>query len=189
MENRRVQMTKRLLKNALIEMLEEGVPIGKVYIRDLCNRAEINRSTFYKYYGSQYDLLEETESDFIHHLSVHLEGAIADSSVFYSLCKYLDENLKLARVLINNNADAKFAEKIFRLPVLLENYKILFGHRFDRNELEYPYIFFTHGGFYMIRAWLNKDNREPTEEFSELIVKLLGRFLDVQSFDFSAKKG
>ena len=41
----------------------------------------------------------------------------------------------------------------------------------------------------MIRAWLNKDNREPTEEFSELIVKLLGRFLDVQSFDFSAKKG
>ena len=54
-EDRRVIMTKKLLKNALIVLLKEK-DIYHISIRELCALADINRSTFYKYYGSQYDL-------------------------------------------------------------------------------------------------------------------------------------
>ena len=57
-EDRRVTMTKRLLKDALTEMLRKE-DIYHVSIRELCERADVNRTTFYKYYGNQFDLLAE----------------------------------------------------------------------------------------------------------------------------------
>ena len=56
-EDRRVTLTKRMLKDALIDLLRE-VDIYHVSIRELCQRADVNRTTFYKYYGSQFDLAE-----------------------------------------------------------------------------------------------------------------------------------
>ena len=55
-EDRRVTMTRRMLKEALTEMLRE-TDIYHVSIRELCQRADINRTTFYKYYRDKYDYL------------------------------------------------------------------------------------------------------------------------------------
>lgn len=63
-ENRRTQMTKRMLKDSLLELLEHQ-DIQKISIRALCELADINRSTFYKYYASQYDLLKDMEKQSI----------------------------------------------------------------------------------------------------------------------------
>ena len=63
-EDRRIAMTKRLLKAALIELLKEQ-DIYHISIRELCERADVNRTTFYKYYGSQFDLLTDMEKDML----------------------------------------------------------------------------------------------------------------------------
>ncbi len=60
-ENQRIRLSKQLLRNALISLLEEK-SINKISVREICETAEINRTTFYKYYGSQYDLLEDIEN-------------------------------------------------------------------------------------------------------------------------------
>ncbi len=52
-EDRRIRMTKRMLKDALIELLKKK-DIYHVSIRELCEAADVNRTTFYKYYGSQF---------------------------------------------------------------------------------------------------------------------------------------
>ena len=52
-EDQRVMLTKRLLKDSLVSLLKEKT-IFKITIRELCDTAGINRSTFYKYYDSQY---------------------------------------------------------------------------------------------------------------------------------------
>ena len=62
MENQRIRLTKSLLKNALLELLAQK-PIEKIAICEICAHAQVNRTTFYKYYGSQYDLLAEIEED------------------------------------------------------------------------------------------------------------------------------
>lgn len=67
-EDRRIAMTKRLLKAALIELLKEQ-DIYHISIRELCERADVNRTTFYKYYGSQFDLLTDMEKDMLGLLS------------------------------------------------------------------------------------------------------------------------
>ena len=47
-ENQRVMLTRRLIKESLTGLLAEE-SIHKISIRALCERAGINRSTFYKY--------------------------------------------------------------------------------------------------------------------------------------------
>ena len=67
-EDRRVAMTKKMLKDALTEMLSEK-DVYHISIRELCQRADVNRTTFYKYYGSQFDLLADMENDLLAFLS------------------------------------------------------------------------------------------------------------------------
>ena len=63
-ENQRVRITKRLLKEKLEELLMLK-PINRITVKDLCQEAGINRSTFYQHYSDQYELLGEIESDII----------------------------------------------------------------------------------------------------------------------------
>ena len=76
-ENQRIVLTKRLIKESLIKMLAtEG--IYKISIRGLCEEAGINRSTFYKYYGSQYDVLSEMGSEMVRHVQKILQEVCQD---------------------------------------------------------------------------------------------------------------
>ena len=63
-ENQRITLTKRLLKEAFLEMFKT-TSLDKIHVRALCEKAGINRSTFYKYYSSPYDLLEEMVTKYI----------------------------------------------------------------------------------------------------------------------------
>lgn len=56
-EDRRVKFTKMFLKESLIDLLEEK-SIFKITIKEICEKADINRATFYAHYSDQYNLLE-----------------------------------------------------------------------------------------------------------------------------------
>jgi AcrR family transcriptional regulator len=63
-ENRRVKLTKTMLKDSLIELLQKQ-PINRITVKEICENADINRSTFYVYYTDQYGLLAEIEDEII----------------------------------------------------------------------------------------------------------------------------
>ena len=63
-ENRRVRMTKRLMKDAMLELLEKQDLAG-ISVTAICNTADVHRSTFYKYYSDPADLLSEIEQDIL----------------------------------------------------------------------------------------------------------------------------
>ena len=116
MENQRVRLTKALLKNALIHILQKK-PIEKITIYELCDQAQINRTTFYKYYGSQYDLLNDIENDLFSELDRHL-AAIDQEELdnLKQVMEYLLEEQEKCTVLINTVPDQEFSEKLFSLP-------------------------------------------------------------------------
>ena len=55
-EDLRVIRTRKLLSNTLLDMMEEG-PIERISVIDLCNRALVNRATFYAHFEDKYHLL------------------------------------------------------------------------------------------------------------------------------------
>ena len=57
-EDLRVRRTRKMLQDALIELtVEKG--FAAVTVRDITERAMVNRSTFYRHYLDKYDLLEQ----------------------------------------------------------------------------------------------------------------------------------
>ena len=60
--NRRSQLSRELIQNAFLALLKEQ-DLKKISVRSICEKAGINRTTFYKYYLDVYDLLEKIEGD------------------------------------------------------------------------------------------------------------------------------
>lgn len=63
-ESRRVRMTKRLMKEALLELMEEK-DLMCITVTAICETADVHRSTFYNYYMDPADLFREIEQDFL----------------------------------------------------------------------------------------------------------------------------
>jgi len=172
-EDRRITMTKRMLKDALIEILQEK-DIYHVSVRELCDKADVNRTTFYKYYGNQFELLTDMEKDMLDYLSQTVKKNEEDQEkIVSSACAYLEKNLEFARMIFNNNVDPDFARKLFALESVKASTLKKYYDSKNETELEYIYNFLTYGIFRLIHVWLNKEMRESPEEFARMVMRLL----------------
>ena len=63
-QDTRIKFTKAMLKNAILDLLSKK-NIEDITVKELCEKAEINRSTFYLHYDSPQQLLDQIEDEFI----------------------------------------------------------------------------------------------------------------------------
>ena len=181
MENQRVRLTKQLLRESLIDLLEDK-NIHKISVREICDKAQINRTTFYKYYGSPYDLLKDIEDSVLAQIEVWLSGTenreMDDVRQLTQIATFINENLSLCRLLINNNVDSHFAERLLKLPKIQKLLEEQLVGEYQNEEIDYMYQFVVNGGFSMIKAWINKDVREPPEKIALLLLQSVGKILE-----------
>lgn len=62
----RIVKTRRAIHEAFLD-IRKNTPLEKVKVRDICDRALINKSTFYAHYQDVYALSREMEDDAIDH--------------------------------------------------------------------------------------------------------------------------
>ena len=67
--NRRTIYTQKIIKESVLSLLETK-SINKITVKDVCTKADVNRSTFYRYYEDIYACVDEIESEFIDALSI-----------------------------------------------------------------------------------------------------------------------
>ena len=60
--DRRVRRTRERLNRALTELLMEK-PMREITVRELTDRADVNRGTFYAHYTDLFDMLEQMENE------------------------------------------------------------------------------------------------------------------------------
>ena len=65
----RIEKTEKGIRNAFIE-LRSSKPLEKITIKELCEHAYINKSTFYSHYKDIYDLSERMEEEVSHPLPI-----------------------------------------------------------------------------------------------------------------------
>lgn len=169
-DGRRVRMTKMLLKQSLIELMREK-SIHEISIKDICGGADINRSTFYRHYNTQYELYDDI-----------LEDITGDIGEIYFRCAGEDytTQLFLAEVLryIENNRDTF-------LVILGGHSNISMGETFNRftnrfidldnaSELRVYIIQFIAAGMTsFIWTWLNKETRRNADDVALVISSVM----------------
>lgn len=168
-EDQRVRLSKQLLRNALILLLEEK-SIHKISVREICEVADINRTTFYKYYKNQYELLEDIENILVDELAEKI-AARGEKHLLHIL-ETINDNAKIYRLFMNNMTDPNFIQRVFDLSIIHKEIAEA-TESISEEYSEYAYEFLTWGGYSVVRRWLNKEKRESPEEITEYINRLL----------------
>jgi|SRR5690554_2641730 len=177
-ESQRVRLTKRLLKEALISLLRKK-RIEKVTIKEICKTAEINRTTFYKYYQDEYALLKEIEDIAIFKLNENIDNDISPYETIKGLLTYISENVITFKVLFSNNVDLNFAQKIFNIPKIYDQIEKNLKNQYNTNEIKKFTCFITNGGYSLVKEWIYNDNPESVEDMSKIIIKIISNSINM----------
>lgn len=176
-ENQRVRLTKRILRESLTQLMAVK-SIHKISVREICEHAQINRTTFYKYYASQYDLLKDMENEVLTqiegYLGMNAGRAENDLQLLTRIVSYIGDNLPMCRLLINNAQDSEFPEKLLNLPMIRRLLSAQISAEYD-GDMDYMVQFVVNGGFSIIKRWINKEHREAPEEIARVFVSTLGK--------------
>lgn len=119
-ESRRTRYTRLAMQDALVELLQDQ-PLGSITVKALCERADVNRSTFYAHYTSIEDLLHDIEDETMAWVTAALDQLLAqpDSAgiehVIERICQYIADNRKHLQVLMSPKADIGFQQQLLGL--------------------------------------------------------------------------
>ena len=173
-ENQRVMISKRLLKEALLKLLNDK-HIEEITVSELCKQAEINRATFYRHYHTPHDILLEMEYDFIQRFyeSPIIERNKTDlrKRVFY-MCEFIYENKEMVKLFFENYTNADFTLLFQRyFSDYIENRAFLCKDRaMDKNQLQLMTTFWVYGIHGLINQWILKEIPETPEEIAEILL-------------------
>lgn len=111
-EDLRIVKTKKLLYTTLVELMKE-MPFEEIKVSDICNRALVNRSTFYSHYQDKYDLLQEFVKDIKNTLAIELSKNKEVNSVrdYYIemisiFIDHIEENKDIYKSVVVNNKNS-----------------------------------------------------------------------------------
>lgn len=177
--NRRVQITKRMLKESLLEMLEQ-TNISNISVRSLCEEANVNRSTFYKHYTSQYDVFNEMQNDFLLQIEQcfqqNNEEGFSYQDTLTKKLAYMKENMRLCKVLIGKNVASNFKQQLLNIPYIKQELSLNIC-KGSEAEMKYKKEFIISGSYHIIVRWLNDSCPEAPEQVSAIILDITNKAL------------
>ncbi len=171
-ENRRTQMTKLLLRTALIELMQEKA-IGQITIRELCEKADLNRTTFYLHYTDQQALLKDIERDVLEKTAEYMKNIHTDRRtvrLVTSFLEYVRKNDLTFRTLL-----CRDDSEHFRLAFVKELRAIMGGdlpEYGDEQKTRYVLSFLMFGCLYVVIEWMQNGYPETPQQIAEMLFYL-----------------
>ena len=180
-EDRRVRRTRKLLTQALTQLLQEK-QVNEITVKELTDLADMNRGTFYLYYRDIYDMLEKTEDSMFEALEAILQSheiqdmAVQMKSILLDVFNFIEENQEMCRVLLSPNGDMSFLHRLNEV-VREKCLKSFAGLNVTASEtdFEYHYSFVIFGCAGLIRAWVNRGCAESAVQMAALADAMIRR--------------
>ena len=172
-ENRRVRMTKRLLKDALLELMQTHELIS-ISVTAICETADVHRSTFYNYYTDPADLLREIEQDFLDRIPTppqildqqNQEALLAATAEFFD---FIQDNKRTIQTLFSESYGSNFTA---RLVDFLCNGYVPVDENTDELTTNFKRQYIANGTVGMLRKWVRDDFPLNSTEIAEMMYTL-----------------
>ena len=178
-KDRRVLRTREAIREAFFTLLEEK-PVEKITIRELCDLADINRTSFYDHYLDYPDFLASVEKEFAQNMLTQYDELFVRED-------YAEETMRKYLQLLRNSRETKLlfsryggqgAREIFEkalkertVPAWLQTETI------TPVQAEYLFRYIVSGGFAVIQQWYEGGFAQPEEEIRSLLTTMITRGL------------
>ncbi|MCH3906838.1 MAG: TetR/AcrR family transcriptional regulator [Sphaerochaeta sp.] len=180
--DRRARYTRMILKQSLLELMRDR-PITRISVKELCEKADVNRTTFYAHYKDIAELLDQIEDELFQSVRSSLEHGLGEESVsamVMDILTNLKENGELCKVLFSPYGDKDCLEKILRFAhqKTIATWQRLCPGLTDE-DMERLYLFFSNGSVALIREWVMNDMQESPATIALFIDRLSSMGLSV----------
>ena len=180
--SRRQRMTIRLLEEAYLELLDEE---GEVTVAALCERADVNRTTFYRYFSDMEAFTEEMRSALFSKFFSLLDGIELDTPAFsrdlsrrkiLEALEITEKNEKLCRILlVDGSSDLAVRSLEEHLTLLKDTARAGCGE--EEADLCYAAVCGAIARLWV--RWIDGRFAVPKEKMVLLIEGILLRFYDL----------
>jgi AcrR family transcriptional regulator len=185
LEDLRVRRTRKLLQKALLDAASEK-GFAHVTIRDITDRAMVNRATFYRHYEDKYDLLAQ----YMEELSEMIDSGEGENSLpsqslpsldappagLAKLLRHMQANADFYRVMLGKQGDPTFCAQTFRNYIEQGYRRILDNQASQANTSRLPIDltvnYLLYAGIGAIVWWLENDEQCSPEQMASWLYQL-----------------
>lgn len=167
-EDRRFRRSQKLLKQGLLELMGEKA-FSDISIRDITERMDLNRGTFYLHFPNTTALLKSIETDMLEEAQTLIDAHMAETvekgslrPVFEPILDYVVEHRELCLALFINNSTSNFTDRLYEL--ICRNGTSLVETWYpaaSREQLSYLLSFITYGLIGLMKTWFDQEMRLP----------------------------
>lgn len=160
--NKRRKDSQEKIEKIFIQLIQRK-NIDEISVSTICEKAGLNRSTFYANYLDIYDLSEKVKEKMADDFAAFQmsQNSKQDSNGYLNLFKHIKENQIFFKTYFK-------LESISMSPV--NQYNIDLAAKYYNNEyIDYHIEFFRAGLNAIIKKWLNNNCRETPEEMVKII--------------------
>jgi AcrR family transcriptional regulator len=169
--DRRSRRSRKLLKQGLLELMREK-RFPDISVRDVTERMDLNRGTFYLHYTDTTALLRSIEKDMLVEaqalINAHLQETVACGTlrpVFEPILDYVVDNRETCAVLFANDSASNFTNCLHE--VVRRNGASVVEARFhptSQKQLDYLLSFIAYGLIGLMKAWFDREMDLPKQE-------------------------
>ena len=184
LDDLRIRRTRAALEKALVELtIEKG--FAALTVRDIAERARVNRSTFYRHYVDKYDLLrnyivECFETLYVESDQPALEEDDPDNdappAVMVRVLKHIQDNTQFYRVILGKGGETAFYAESIRHYVAQQMRGLLSSQMLPLNPRRPPIDFVVsyvlHAGIGAIIWWLEHEQSCTLEMVTDWLNQL-----------------
>lgn len=175
--DRRVVKTKKAIRNALAELLMKQ-DIENITVKDIADKADVNRKTFYNYYLNVFQVIDEIENE----ISQKFNNAISGISTTDVLN---DPQIVFDRINEIISEDSEFYECLFRMEnnpglvirlsdrLIKQTISSLTEMGIEETKAIIISDFFITGMIKAYKNWVNSDKEVTLENISDTLSVLI----------------
>ncbi|WFR55849.1 TetR/AcrR family transcriptional regulator [Anaerocolumna sp. AGMB13025] len=173
--DRRIKKTRQLIMDTFIDLLDEK-GFEKITINDIAERADINRGTVYLHYVDKFDLLDKCIEKHIELLLNHCANSTdttLNANAFQSIFEYLEENIKMYQLLLNNERFGFFRSRLY--SVIEQTVTEVIGVKSENSAFSNGVAthFLTSGFIGVLEWWINNSMPCNVEEITKQLMFML----------------
>ena len=183
-EDRRVKKTKRVLREGLAELLTEK-SIQHITVKELTDKVDIHRSTFYANFTDIYDLYSHIEDVVVQEITdIFAEDYTLNPKALFKkiLLKYISDNKQVCRMFFGKNVSPTFYNRLTALfkEACLDCWRKDYDITSTSEELEYYVHFYLMGGFAVVGKWADGNFEYSDEQLVRMLADIdtnFGKFV------------
>jgi AcrR family transcriptional regulator len=176
-ENRKIRYTKMVIRDSLMELMKNK-SILNISVKEICDLADISRSTFYDHYRDQYDLLKQIEDETLIYFEDLLEKYKDKQTkkdtvqMLEEMLTYIANNGNTIQVLLSEYGDISFQKKLlYHFVMHNQIIKYFADKQKDDETISYYSVFLVHGAIGLIQHWLKNNLAMPVPRLTKMLIK------------------